>query len=327
MPAMIEVTDVVKHYGVHPALRGVSFSVERGNVVGFLGPNGAGKTTALRIITGFLQPTSGQVAIDGIDVAGGGKEPRRRLGYLPENAPLYPEMRVCEYLAFRAALKAIPAAARAARLAFVLNRCGLETVQRQIIGTLSKGYRQRTGLADALLADPPLIILDEPTAGLDPNQTREVRTLIRELAGSHTVLLSTHILPEVEAVCDRVVIIHRGAIVAEGTPAELERDLRGTGQVSLAVNNAPAGAAAALGRVAGVQGVAATTVGTLTTFAVAVAEAEAAAETIFRCAAEQRWSVRELRARRASLEDMFAELTVNQPDPARAESAPAAEVA
>jgi len=326
MPAMIEVSGLTKHYGEHPALRGVSFSVARGSVVGFLGPNGAGKTTTLRIITGFLQATAGSVTIDGSDIGAAGRDIRAKLGYLPENAPLYPEMRVSEYLAFRAAIKKVPSSRRGERIDYVVGRCGLDKVRRQIIGTLSKGYRQRTGLADALLADPPLIILDEPTAGLDPNQTREVRTLIRELAGSHTVLLSTHILPEVEAVCDRVVIINRGAIVAEGTPAELDRELRGGGQVLLTLRQAPADAAAALARVAGITGVSAKADGPLTTFMLAAADSAAAVEAVFRHAAQAGWAVRELRARHASLEDIFAELTVSQPETV-AESAPAQEVA
>lgn len=320
---MIEIRDLVKQYGAHPALRGVSFSVNAGEVVGFLGPNGAGKSTTLRIITGYLQATAGEVTVDGLDVRAAGVAARTRLGYLPESTPLYPEMRVDEYLGFRGGIKGLDRARRAERIAYVAERCGLAKVRRQIIGTLSRGYRQRVGLADALLADPPLIILDEPTVGLDPNQIREVRTLIRELAGNHTVLLSTHILPEVEAVCDRVVIINRGSIVAEGTPAELDRRLRGQDEVVLVLRDAPPDTAARLQALPGVSGVRPSPQGALTAFTLTAHDSEATAEAVFRAAAAAGWTVRELRPHRAALEEIFAQLTVNAP----AESAPATEVA
>ncbi|HZT83093.1 MAG TPA: ABC transporter ATP-binding protein [Gemmataceae bacterium] len=213
---MISVQNLTKYYNDYAAVRDVSFEVERGQVVGFLGPNGAGKTTTMRILAGFLTATSGRASVAGYDVFWQPLEVRRRIGYLPESCPLYTEMRVSEYLWFRAGVKGLHGLAARRRVHYVLERCWLTDVRRQIIGTLSKGYRQRVGLADALVADPPVLILDEPTAGLDPAQIRETRKLIRDLGRQHTVLLSTHILPEVEMTCDRVLLIHRGRIAWQG---------------------------------------------------------------------------------------------------------------
>ena len=220
---MIVVENLVKYYGEYQAVRGVSFQVPKGQVVGFLGPNGAGKSTTMRILAGYLTATSGQARIDGKDVFWDPIEARRRIGYMPENCPLYPEMRVDEYLKFRAGLKGLGWSARRKRIDYVLQRWWLKDVRRQLVGTLSKGYRQRVGLADALLADPPVLILDEPTAGLDPTQIRETRKLIRELGQEHTMLLSTHILSEVEMACDSAIIIYQGAVVANGTLADLRQ--------------------------------------------------------------------------------------------------------
>jgi ABC-2 type transport system ATP-binding protein len=223
---VIHVSNLTKYYGDYAAVRDVSFEVPRGQVVGFLGPNGAGKTTTMRILAGFLTATSGRATIDGFDVFWRPLEVRRRIGYMPENCPLYPEMRVVEYLRFRAGIKGLHGGQARKRLDYVLGRCWLTGVRRQLIGTLSKGYRQRVGLADALLADPPVLILDEPTAGLDPSQIRESRKLIRELGEEHTILLSTHILPEVEMTCDRVIIINRGEVMMEGMLADLRGQRR-----------------------------------------------------------------------------------------------------
>lgn len=221
---MIHVRNLTKYYGDYAAVRDVSFDVKRGQIVGFLGPNGAGKTTTMRVLAGFLTATSGEASIAGFDVFWQPLEVRRRIGYMPENCPLYLEMRVKEYLHFRAGIKGLHGRKRRQRLDYVIGRCWLREVRRQLIGTLSKGYRQRVGLADALLADPPVLILDEPTAGLDPTQIRESRKLIRELGEAHTILLSTHILPEVEMTCDRVIIIHRGRVAASGGLRELEQE-------------------------------------------------------------------------------------------------------
>ena len=218
---MIKVSKLTKYYGDYPAVRDVSFDVDRGQIVGFLGPNGAGKSTTMRILSGYQTATSGQATIDGLDVFWQPLEVRRRIGYMPENCPLYHEMRVAEYLHFRGGVKGLHGAARRKRVEYVLQRCWLTDVGRQLIGTLSKGYRQRVGLADALLADPPVHIPDEPTSGLDPAQIRETRKLIRELGKQHTILLSTHILPEVEMTCSHVIIINKGQIVAMGPLQEM----------------------------------------------------------------------------------------------------------
>ena len=214
---MIHVSDLTKYYGDYAAVRDVSFDVHKGQVVGFLGPNGAGKSTTMRILAGYLTATSGRATIDGLDVFWQPVEVRRRIGYMPENCPLYPEMRVVEYLRFRAGIKGLHGGdcreARRVRPGPLLARA---TCARQLIGTLSKGYRQRVGLADVLLNNPPVLILDEPTAGLDPAQIRETRKLIRELGQEHTILLSTHILSEVEVTCDQAIIINRGQVVAAG---------------------------------------------------------------------------------------------------------------
>jgi ABC-2 type transport system ATP-binding protein len=224
---MINVSDLRKHYGDFEALKGISFSIPKGQVVGFLGPNGAGKTTTMKIITGYLAPTSGAIVVNGLDAYEHSLEVRNRIGYLPENNPLYSELVVYDFLRFAADMRGIPKTRADERIKEVGGRCGLQEVIGRTIGELSKGLRQRVGLAQALLHDPPLLILDEPTSGLDPNQIVEIRNLIRELGKDHTVILSTHNLPEVMQVCSRLVIIHRGTIVADGTPGELQqRELR-----------------------------------------------------------------------------------------------------
>jgi ABC-2 type transport system ATP-binding protein len=212
----IQVDKLSKHYGQVVAVDRISFEVKPGELVGFLGPNGAGKSTTMRVLTTFLPATSGIAYVRGFDVMADSMEVRKFLGYLPESVPLYPEMRVDEYLIYRAKLKGVERKIRAARIDWCLERCRIREVRRRLIGTLSKGYRQRVGLADALVNDPPVLVLDEPTTGLDPIQIRETLNTIRDLAGSHTVLLSTHILPEVEAICDRVIIINRGTLRWDG---------------------------------------------------------------------------------------------------------------
>jgi ABC-2 type transport system ATP-binding protein len=218
---VLVVSNLEKRYGPVTALRGVSFTAGSGEVLGFLGPNGAGKTTTLRIITGFLAPTAGQVTVGGYDVATDPCTVRALIGYLPESVPLYPEMRVREYLDYRAALKGVPARERRARIDEAAALVGLEDALGRIAGQLSRGFRQRVGLCDALTHRPPVLVLDEPTEGLDPNQRRELLALVRELGRERTVVLSTHVLPEAETLCDRVVILDRGQVAAAGTPAEL----------------------------------------------------------------------------------------------------------
>src|SRR5207302_3017050 len=220
--AMIEVTRLTKYFGPILAVDDISFRVAQGEIVGFLGPNGAGKTTTIRILTSYLPATSGIARVANHDVMKESMEVRRAIGYLPESVPLYPEMRVEEYLLFRAKLKGVDRKARPARLDYCLDRCRVREVRRRLIGTLSKGYRQRVGLADAMVHDPVILIMDEPTAGLDPVQIRETLALIHELGENHTILLSTHILSEVEADCERVIIINAGRIGASKTMADLE---------------------------------------------------------------------------------------------------------
>lgn len=231
-PAIV-VRDLVKTYAGHPAVRGVSFEVAQGEIIGLLGPNGAGKSTTLRILTGYLPATSGQVTVCGVDVATRPAEVKNHLGYMPENNPLPEDMRVGEYLHFRGRLKGLRRRKLAPRLDEVLHLCDLGRVRDRIIGKLSKGYRQRVGIADAILAEPPLIIMDEPTIGLDPHQILTVRDLIGSLRGRMTVLISSHILPEIEVTCDRVVIVNQGRVVAAGAPAELRREFFGPGHYEL----------------------------------------------------------------------------------------------
>jgi ABC-2 type transport system ATP-binding protein len=228
---MIEVQNLFKRYAGHTALKGISFNVARGQVVGLLGSNGAGKSTTMRILSGFLPATSGVVRVAGLDVFRQCEEARRVIGYMPENNPLHEDMRVRDYLKFRARLKGLSRAQSRDRVDVVTEQCGLSDVTRKIIGHLSKGYRQRVGLADALVHEPQLIILDEPTIGLDPHQIRSVRNLIKGLAGTHTVLISTHILPEVEMTCSRVLIMYGGKILASDTPDNLQNHMSGDNQV------------------------------------------------------------------------------------------------
>lgn len=236
---MIEVDSLTKRYAGHTAVSDVSFTVNRGEIVGLLGPNGAGKSTTMRVLSCYLPATSGSVRVAGMDVFRESTEVRRRIGYMPENNPLHQEMRVREYLKFRARLKGLGFRRSRERVDVVMEQCGLTDVCRRIIGQLSKGYRQRVGLADALVHEPELIILDEPTIGLDPNQIRSVRKLIKSLAATHTVLISTHILPEVEMTCNRVLIMLAGKIRAADTPENLQHLMSGNGQV-LAEIAAPA---------------------------------------------------------------------------------------
>ena len=227
---MIVVEDLVKQYGRATAVNGVSFEVEQGEIVGFLGPNGAGKTTTMRILTCFLPATSGQAKVAGYDVFEDSREVRRHIGYLPENVPLYYDLTVTQYLTYMAKLKGVGKSDLKARLDEVIDNCGLGERRTQLVGQLSRGYRQRVGLAQALVHDPAVLILDEPTASLDPAQIRDVREYIKSLAGNHTIILSTHILPEVELTCDRVLMINRGNIVANDTPDNL-RNYAGSRQV------------------------------------------------------------------------------------------------
>lgn len=252
---MIQVDNLTKRYGPVTAIHDVSFSVDKGRIVGFLGPNGAGKSTTMKILSCFMPATSGAARVAGYDVFSQSLEVRRRIGYLPENAPLYPDLSVASYLNFVAEIKGLGRGERRSRVADVMERCFVTEMQNRLIGKLSKGYRQRVGLAQALLGDPEVLILDEPTIGLDPRQIAEIRSLIRSLAGQHTVILSTHILPEVSMVCDGIIIINQGHIVAQGTESDLVQQVFPTARVEVRLARASGDVAEALRALAGVVAV------------------------------------------------------------------------
>ncbi|MCB9378636.1 MAG: ATP-binding cassette domain-containing protein [Holophagales bacterium] len=317
---MIEAQNLIRRYGDFTAVAGVSFAVPEGEIVGILGPNGAGKTTTIRMITGFLPPTSGRVTLGGQDLFGDSIAVRREIGYLPESVALYPEMRVEEYLDYRGRLEGMDRATLRRRRAEVVDRCLLGDVRRQIIGTLSKGYRQRVGLAAAILHDPRVLVLDEPTVGLDPKQIVAIRELILELGRKHTLLLSTHILPEVELLCRRVLIIDRGKIVAEGSPEALREQWQG--RVTLTVETAAAqpGAESDLSLVDGVEAVA-TEGDAGTRYRLECKQGSDPRAEIFRLAVAKGWTLVELASARASLEEVFVRLTTRDADAASEEAA------
>ena len=306
---MIKVENLTKRYAGHTAIQDLSFEVGKGEIVGFLGPNGAGKSTTMRILSSFMPPTSGRASIAGFDIFDQSLQARAHLGYMPENVPLYGDMRVTEYLDYRAALKGVPHRRIAERVGDVKELCGLKDVERKLIGALSKGYRQRVGLADALVHEPDLLILDEPTSGLDPNQIRQVRDLIKNLGKQHTILLSTHILPEVEMTCSRVIIINKGRIEASDTPANLLGEIRTAGGVVLEAKVGTDDGAEELKKIIGVRDVTTTADGDWQRFSLRVESGADVREEVFQLAAARRWSVRELSQRRATLEDVFVELT------------------
>ena len=305
---MIQVENLTKRYAGLTALNGVSFTVNPGEIVGFLGPNGAGKSTTMRILTGFIPASAGRVQVAGYDVFEDSLEVRRRVGYMPENNPLYVDMRVGEYLKFRAKIKGVPRNERRDRQEEVLKQCGLDEVRHRVIGQLSKGYRQRVGLADALLAEPELLILDEPTIGLDPVQIRQVRQLIKELGKRHTILLSSHILPEVEMTCSRVVIINRGRILASDTPENLVQTLHAGGMIRVEMRGVATEVAAQLQTIAGVAQV---TTKEDSGWVLATIEPQAGTdprEAIYQAVAASGGTLRELTRQRTSLEDIFVQV-------------------
>ena len=304
---MIEVQNLSKRYGQHVALNGVSFSVGRGEVVGFLGPNGAGKSTTMRILTTFMAATSGSVRVGGDCVFEHPMRVCERIGYMPENNPLPLDLRVGDYLKFRAQLKRLANGDSANRIAEVMDQCGVADVAGRFIGQLSRGYRQRVGLADALLAKPELIVLDEPTAGLDPNQVRSVRSLIRELAGSHTVLISSHILSEIEMTCDRVVILHEGRLLASGALDALMA--KANAAVVAEVRASLTDTIEWTAKLALGQAECAEQPGGYVRCRFAAAKSADTCEKIFASANEHGWSLRELSRQAPSLEDLFVSLT------------------
>ena len=325
---MIKVENLTKRYANYTAIKDLSFEVERGEIVGFLGPNGAGKSTTMRILSCFQPATSGRATVAGYDVFSQSVQVREHLGYLPENVPLYTDLRVNEYLEHRAALKGLSGKVLRTRVGEVKEMTDLNDVSRKLVGNLSKGYRQRVGLAEALVGDPDLLILDEPTIGLDPNQIRQVRDLIKTLGQKHTILLSTHILPEVEMTCSRVIILHKGKIEESDTPQNLVNKLRAVGNIRLEADTGDDNGLVELRTVPGIkeaslEPAAPGELATATTTAPAEAngrngyrsfllKAEAGADPraeIYRLAVDRRWSLRELSRRRATLEDVFVEIT------------------
>jgi ABC-2 type transport system ATP-binding protein len=307
---LINVENLTKRYPAKTAIEGMSFQVEKGEILGFLGPNGAGKTTTMRIITGFMPASDGTVRVDGFDVFENPIDVRKRIGYLPENPPLYLEMNVAGYLRFVAKIKGVPTDKLDSEVDRVMARVNITDVRERIISKLSKGYKQRVGLAQALLNDPPVLILDEPTIGLDPKQIHEVRELIKDLAGNHTVVLSTHILPEVEQTCHRVIIINRGKIVAVDTPQNLRSQLQGAERVSVEVQGPASEVMSKLKAMSGVVDV--RKVGEMDGRQQLQIEGELKKDIrsdVARTIVQNGWGLYELHSATMSLEDIFLELT------------------
>ena len=310
----IAVRNLVKMYGDTAAIDDISFDVKTGEILGFLGPNGAGKTTTMKIITCYMPPSSGSVEVDGMDTAEQSLEVRKKIGYLPEMNPLYLDMNVIDYLEYSAQLHGIRGAAVQHRIKEMVHACGLEDVRHKDIGEMSKGYRQRVGLAQSMIHDPEVLILDEPTSGLDPNQIAEIRALIKQLGRAKTVILSTHILSEVQATCDRVLIIHEGKIVANGSPAQLQQEFQGADTITMEIKTAAADPQAEivprLKTVAYVSGVTLLShIEGRSTFEVHADKGNDIREALFRTAVSEGWIVLEMHRRVTTLEEVFHQLT------------------
>ncbi|MEO0469523.1 MAG: ATP-binding cassette domain-containing protein [Bacteroidota bacterium] len=307
----ITVSGLTKTYGPQKAVDNISFQVKTGEILGFLGPNGAGKTTTMKVLTCFMAPSAGQVRIGDLDIFEQPEAIKKRIGYLPESNPLYLDMHVIEYLAFVAEVQGVAKADIPARIRSIVSRCGLNKEKHKQISELSKGYKQRVGLAQALIHDPDILILDEPTTGLDPNQIVEIRNLIREIGKEKTVILSTHILPEVEATCDRILIINNGKIVADGTPESLSQRAEGQWsfdvQIKAEAATDVADAIRALPLISGVEVLPEKT----HRYRINSTEDEGGREAIFRLCIEQNWSLLEMTPVGESLEDIFRDLTIN----------------
>jgi len=316
---VIEVQHLTKQYGPFTAVQDVSFKAERGEILGFLGPNGAGKTTTMRVITGYMPPTDGKALVAGYDVMEQPIEAKRRTGYLPETPPLYPDMTVRDYLMFCARIKGVPRTDRATRVKTTMERTRIADVATRQCAKLSKGYRQRVGLAQALLHNPDVLILDEPTAGLDPKQIIETRRLIKELGGEHTVILSTHILPEVSQTCQRVVIINKGRVVAVDTPENLTSRLQGSGSIYVEVDSMGADAQTVLASVTGVTGVTVSEKhGSATGYEVAMVADRDVRRELASTVVGRGWGLLELRPMRMSLEEIFLSLTTEETESSEA---------
>src|SRR5499427_2245542 len=310
---MIEVDHLTKKYGLVGAIRDVSFSVSPGQIVGFLGPNGAGKSTTMRILACFMPASSGTAKVAGYDVFAQSMEVRRRIGYLPENVPLYTDMRVAPYLDFVAEVKGVGRAERRRRVAEVMDRCMIADVQNRLIGKLSKGYRQRVGVAQAIVSDPEVLILDEPTIGLDPKQITEIRSLIKSLAGQHTVILSTHILPEVSMVCGAVIIINKGAIVAQGPIDTLVEQFFPTSRLEVEIAGPPSAVRDRIRAIPGVLSVQdQAPANGAARFTVEAARGRDVRAEIFQLAAQQRWDLLELKRVGMTLEEVFIRIVAGE---------------
>jgi len=309
---MIKVEHLAKRYADVYAVNDISFEVHQGEIVGLLGPNGAGKTTTMRILTCYMPATSGSATVAGYDVFRESINVRKQIGYLPENVPLYPEMRVREYLLFRAKLKKLPSRERKSKIDECIEKCSITEVQNQIIGTLSKGYRQRVGLADTLVHDPKILILDEPTIGLDPNQIRQVRQLIKELGAKHTILLSTHILPEVEMLCERVIIINKGKIVAMDTPTNLAIQLRAGNNLVLEVRGNGEKIKNALTNIKSVKKVVWQDKGEISNFTVEAEKGADVREDVFSNIVKNNGIIREMKQASITLEEIFHQITMRE---------------
>jgi ABC-2 type transport system ATP-binding protein len=317
---VIEVQNLTKRYGRVTAVDDISFRVERGEILGFLGPNGAGKTTTMRILTGYMPASEGKAIVAGFDVFDQPVEAKRRTGYLPETPPLYPDMSVIEYLAFVAKIKGVPAADQRQRIQTVMERTRVADMANRLCSKLSKGYKQRVGLAQALIHNPDVLILDEPTAGLDPKQIIETRQLIKELAGDHTIILSTHILPEVSQTCQRVVIINKGRVVAIDTPDNLTERLRGSATIYVQVDANGADVSTTLGRIAGVTRVVESDRHNSQVGYEVVSEGGLdVRRDLANTVVTNGWGLLELRPARMSLEEVFLKLTQIDEAPAQTE--------
>ncbi|MFQ5860377.1 MAG: ABC transporter ATP-binding protein [Dehalococcoidia bacterium] len=310
--AVIEVENLTKYYGDFPAIENVTFSVRKGEVLGFLGPNAAGKTTTMRILTGFMPPTSGAARVAGFDVVDQSLEARRRIGYLPESVPLYTDMTVTGYLEFMGTIRGMEPQHIRRRISEVIDICRLGDYRQSLIGKLSKGFRQRVGVAQAILHEPEVLILDEPTIGIDPIQVVETRQLIRDLGGDHTVILSTHILPEASIVCQRVVIIHEGQVVAEDQPANLAERIQGTQRVDLEVKGPIQEVTSALQAIAGVQQVTSFGTGETRRYSIHVKRGMELRDRIARVVVNNGWSLLRLEAVAMSLEEIFLKMTLKE---------------
>ncbi len=310
---MIRVEHLTKHFGMTKALDDISFEVQRGEILGFLGPNGAGKTTTMRIITGILAPSEGTVFIDGVNIRKDPLTAQRKIGYLPESVPIYKDMLVDDYLQFVAGMKNIPRGERRKKIDFLCERCGLEAVKYRLVGNMSKGYRQRIGLAQALLGDPAVLILDEPTEGLDPGQIIAIRNLIKELAEERTILLSTHILPEVSMTCGRVIILNKGKVIAVDTPENLNKNLQHRKTITLTIRGPELDTALSIKNIPGVISVDLHRKnGDEFTFHIESADQQDIRAQLAEYIVNNKWQLLELHSEHLSLEDIFIQLVTQE---------------